>query len=155
MSDTLYIVDTLSLVFQVYHAIRQPMTGSRGQPTNALFAFTGDLEHLLKDKHPPHLPCPNDPTGHGARTNTYAASAERSADVYVFCLLTGTNREHVDPLDVAQWTFYVLPTSVLNRKVGVQKRIRLEPLIALGPYQCTYGDLNGVIHQAAEVNRGS
>jgi len=93
--------------------------------------------------------------GWDASTNTYAASAERSADVYVFCLLTGTNREHVDPLDVAQWTFYVLPTSVLNRKVPVQKRIRLEPLIALGPYQCTYDELNGAIHQAAEVNHGS
>lgn len=93
--------------------------------------------------------------GWDASTNTYAASAERSADVYVFCLLTVTNREHVDPLDVAQWRFYVLPTSVLNRKVPVQKRIRLEPLIELGPYQCTYDELNGSVHQAAEVNRGS
>ena len=93
--------------------------------------------------------------GWDASTKTYAASAERSADVYVFCLLAGTNREHVDPLDVAQWTFYVLPTSVFNRRVPVQRRIRLEPLIAIGPYQCAYGDLYGVIHQAAEVNRGS
>ncbi len=43
VSETLYIVDTFSLVFQMYHAIRQPMTGSRGQPTNAVFGFTGDL----------------------------------------------------------------------------------------------------------------
>jgi hypothetical protein len=94
-------------------------------------------------------------TGWDAGSNTYAASPGRSADVYVFCLLTGTNREHVDPLDVAQWTFYVLPTSVLNREVPVQRRIRLEPLIDLGPYKCTYDELNGVIHQAAAVNRGS
>jgi hypothetical protein len=94
-------------------------------------------------------------TGWDAGTNTYAASAERSADVYVFCLLNGRDREHVDPLDVAQWTFYVLATSVINRKVPVQRRIRLEPLIALGPYQCTYGELNGAIHEAAEVDQGS
>src|SRR5262245_38050348 len=55
MADTLYIVDTFSLVFQVYHAIRQPMTGTRGQPTNAVFGFTGDIEHLLKEKNPTHL----------------------------------------------------------------------------------------------------
>ncbi|MBX3443121.1 MAG: DNA polymerase I [Planctomyces sp.] len=55
MSETLYIVDTFSLVFQVFHAIRQPMTGSRGQPTNAVFGFTGDLEHLLQEKRPTHL----------------------------------------------------------------------------------------------------
>ena len=93
--------------------------------------------------------------GWDASTNTYAASAERSADVYVFCLLTGTSREHVDPLDVAQWTFYVLPTSVLNRKVPVQKRIRLEPLKALAEHPFAYDELKAAIHQAAEVNRGS
>lgn len=55
MADTLYLVDTFSLVFQVFHAIRQPMTGTRGQPTNAVFGFTGDLQHILKDKKPTHL----------------------------------------------------------------------------------------------------
>lgn len=72
MSDTLYIVDTLSLVFQVYHAIRQPMTGSRGQPTNALFGFTGDIEHLRKDKKPTHLICAMDSKGPGEREKLYA-----------------------------------------------------------------------------------
>ncbi|MBU9763562.1 hypothetical protein FR943_06865 [Mycobacterium sp. TNTM28] len=93
--------------------------------------------------------------GWDARTNTYAASAGRSADVYVFCLLEGEDREHIDPLEVAQWKFYVLPTSVLNRKVPTQKRIRLGPLIALGPEQCTYDDLKAAIDAAAAVNRGS
>ncbi|MCH9736396.1 MAG: endonuclease/exonuclease/phosphatase family protein [Actinomycetia bacterium] len=88
--------------------------------------------------------------GWDASTDTYAASAERSAAVYVFCLLTGADHEqHVDPLDIAEWTFYVLPTSVLNRKVPTQKRIRLNPLIELGPRQCTYDELKAVIHQAA------
>lgn len=57
MADTLYIIDTFSLVFQVFHAIRQPMTGTRGQPTNAVFGFTGDLQHLFKEKSPTHLMC--------------------------------------------------------------------------------------------------
>ena len=57
MSDTLYIVDTFSLVFQVFYAIRQPMTGTRGQPTNAVYGFTGDLQHLIKEKQPSHLIC--------------------------------------------------------------------------------------------------
>jgi predicted house-cleaning noncanonical NTP pyrophosphatase (MazG superfamily) len=83
--------------------------------------------------------------GWDASTNTYSASAERSAHVYVFCLLTGTNRDHVDPLDVSQWTFYVLPTSVLNHKLPGQKRIRLDPLIALGPRQCKYDGLNAAV----------
>jgi DNA polymerase-1 len=57
MPDTLYLVDTFSLIFQVYYAIRQPMTGTRGQPTNAVFGFTGDIEHLRNEKQPTHLIC--------------------------------------------------------------------------------------------------
>ncbi len=53
----LYLVDTFSLIFQVYYAIRQPMTGTRGQPTNAVYGFTGDLEHLIKEMEPTHLIC--------------------------------------------------------------------------------------------------
>ena len=93
--------------------------------------------------------------GWDASTNTYAASAERSAAVYVFCLLTGTNREHVDPLDVAQWKFYVLSTSELDRQVPEQKTIRLGPLKALGAHPCTYDELKAAIDAAAAVNRGS
>lgn len=98
-------------------------------------------------QHPPRK-------GWDARANTFVASAERSADVYVFCLLTGTDREHVRPLDVAQWRFYVLPTSVLNRNVTEQKTIRLGRLKALRPHECAYEELKASIHQAAAVNRG-
>lgn len=67
MPETLYIVDTFSLIFQVYHAIRQPMTGTRGQPTNAIFGFTGDIQHLLKDKQPTYLVCAMESTEPGER----------------------------------------------------------------------------------------
>lgn len=72
MPDTLYIVDTFSLVFQVYHAIRQPMTGTRGQPTNAIFGFVGDLQHLLKDKQPTHLICAMESQEPGERLAIYS-----------------------------------------------------------------------------------
>ena len=91
--------------------------------------------------------------GWDARTNTYAASAKRSANVYVFCLLKGEKRGHIDPLDVAQWEFYVLATSELDRHVPTQKTIRLGRLKDLRPRQCTYGELNAAIHEAAAVNR--
>lgn len=93
--------------------------------------------------------------GWDASTDTYAASAGRCADVYVFCLLKGEDREHINPLNVAQWTFYVLPTSVLNRQVLEQRTIRLGPLIALEPRQCAYDELKDAIHVAATVNRDS
>jgi hypothetical protein len=93
--------------------------------------------------------------GWDASTDTYAASAGRCADVYVFCLLKGEDREHINPLNVAQWTFYVLPTSVLNRQVLEQKTIRLGPLIALEPRQCAYDELKEAVRVAAAVSRDS
>ena len=50
----LYLIDTLSLVFQNFHGIPN-MTGPKGQPTNAVFGFTRDLRGLLADKRPTHL----------------------------------------------------------------------------------------------------
>jgi len=91
--------------------------------------------------------------GWDARANTFADSAKRSADVYVFCLLEGEDRERIDPLDVAQWTFYVLATSELDRLVPTQKTIRLGPLKALRPRQCKYDELKAAIHEAAAANR--
>jgi DNA polymerase-1 len=72
MPDTLYLVDTFSLVFQVYYAIRQPMTGTRGQPTNAVYGFTGDISHLLKEKHPTHLICAMESGAPAERVSLYS-----------------------------------------------------------------------------------
>ncbi len=71
MQETLYLVDTFSLVFQVYFAIRQPMTGTRGQPTNAVFGFTGDIQHLIKDRKPTHLICAMESPEAGERLQMY------------------------------------------------------------------------------------
>lgn len=46
----IYLVDAHSLIYQVFHAIRQPMTSPGGIPTNALFGFTRDLLALREKK---------------------------------------------------------------------------------------------------------
>ncbi len=72
MTKTLYLVDTFSLVFQVFYAIRQPMTGTRGQPTSAVYGFTGDLNHLINERHPTHLICAMESDEPGARAGLYS-----------------------------------------------------------------------------------
>ena len=71
MTDTLYLVDTFSLMFQVFHAIRQPMTGAGGQPTNAVYGFTTDLRYLRNDVKPTHLVCALESTEPGERSKLY------------------------------------------------------------------------------------
>jgi DNA polymerase I len=51
---TFYILDSFSLIYQVFHAIPL-MTGPAGQPTNAVFGIVRDLLNLLRDRKPDYL----------------------------------------------------------------------------------------------------
>ncbi|MCA9085265.1 MAG: DNA polymerase I [Planctomycetaceae bacterium] len=70
-NDCIYLIDTFSLMFQVFHAI-PPMTGTRGQPTNAVFGFTRDIMAMLNQK-PTHILCAMDSPGEGTRNSVYEA----------------------------------------------------------------------------------
>jgi len=53
--------------------------------------------------------------GWNAGTNKSASHIVRWADVYVFALLHHEEQSTLDPLDLTQWTFYVLPRAVHPR----------------------------------------
>jgi hypothetical protein len=82
-------------------------------------------------------------------TNTSLPERRRSADVYVFCVLHHADRTTLDPLNVDQWSFYVLSTAILNEKLPQQKTISLSALLALAPAVCRYGELRDAVHKAA------
>ena len=65
----------------------------------------------------------------------------RAADVYVFCVLDHRDEATVEPLDLDQWTFHVLPTFVLDERCGDQGSIALGPLRSLGAVPCDFGEL--------------
>jgi len=71
MTDTLYIVDVFSLMFQVFHGIPM-MTSPDGLPTNAVFGFTRDLIGILRNETPSHLVCAMDSPGPGVRNDIYS-----------------------------------------------------------------------------------
>jgi hypothetical protein len=70
--------------------------------------------------------------GWNAIDNKDEEEVRRQADVYVFCLETCKNQSDVNPLDLSQWIFYVLPTLILDEKVGSQKTISLGSLKEIG-----------------------
>lgn len=78
-------------------------------------------------------------TFHGARI--------RNSDAYVFCLLKHEDKPSLDPLNLDQWTFYVLPTAVLNTKRQSQKTLSMGSLLSLNPVECKYGDIAKKIDQ--------
>lgn len=63
-----------------------------------------------------------------AATSTYAAEPGRPARVYVFALHHHRERATASPLDVSQWSFYIVPTVELEEKFADQKRLGLAAL---------------------------
>lgn len=77
-------------------------------------------------------------------TIAYATTAKRNCDLYVFCLFTAKTKD-ISLLDLNYWDFYVLPTSVLDKKIPDQKRIVLSSLLKLKPVKTDYAGLGAVI----------
>jgi len=53
---------------------------------------------------------------------------KRQADVYVFCLLAHKDQETINPLDLTQRVFYIVPTQALNEQCNSQKTLSLNRL---------------------------
>jgi hypothetical protein len=79
----------------------------------------------------------------------FAGVAQRHAQVYVSVLLAHTDKATVDPLDLAQGVFYVLPTAVLNGLTRSQHSITLKTLEGLTA-AVSFGELLQEVNQAAE-----
>ena len=78
-------------------------------------------------------------------------SYERQNDIHVFCLNIGTNEEDSYPLDMANWEFYVVPTSVINENcTPAQKSISLGKVRKLAPLT-KYEELKNVIDSICEA----
>ena len=77
-------------------------------------------------------------------TSTYASEPKRNCDLYVFCLFTAKTKD-ISILNLDYWDFYVLPTSVLDKKVPEQSRIALSSLLKLDPVKTDYDGLGAVI----------
>lgn len=80
-------------------------------------------------------------------TDSYTLSRCRTAHVYVFCLLHHLDKATLNPLDVGQWTFYVLPTAALPP----QKTLSLSVLEALGGVKTEFHNLAEAVRSAASA----
>jgi hypothetical protein len=69
--------------------------------------------------------------------------------VYVSALLAHTDKATVDPLDLDQWTFYVLPTAVLDGRTRSQHSIMLRTLEGLTKV-VRFAELREAVDLAAE-----
>lgn len=88
-------------------------------------------------------------TGWDAQSGSTSADVLRRSDVYVFCLLHHLDKQTLDPLDLNQWTFYCLPTRVLDEQCPAQKTIRLSSLQRLRPVLSDFAGLPKAVSACA------
>lgn len=87
--------------------------------------------------------------GWDSQTNTYDTVQQRQSDIYVFCVHKHQDQETIDPLQLTQWDFYLMPTKQLNEKFGSQKTVSLSVLQKAGAELCSYDQLCTRIHTLA------
>ncbi len=89
-----------------------------------------------------------------AEINVQNKETNRHADVYVFALLAHTDKKTVDPMDMSQWRFFVLPTCVLDSRTRSQHSISLGSLEKLTSPLQFYG-VQAAVQRAAEENEAA
>lgn len=90
--------------------------------------------------------------GWDASTNELSHEVRRQANVYVFCLLHNRDQATLDPLDVSQWTFYVLPTKTLDEACRKQREIGLASLLRLQPHEARFDTLAATIQDVIQYH---
>ena len=85
------------------------------------------------------------------KTSRFAKEKKRQADIYVFCLLHHKDKDTVNPMDLSQWTFYILSTEQLERAYPDARSLSLTKLERLNPKECHFDALR----QAIEDTLGS
>lgn len=80
-------------------------------------------------------------------TGGMSSDVRRHADLYVFCLHHHKEQESLNPRDLTQWTFNVLPTSRLESSTRFKdaKTIGLNSLLTLNASKVSFNDLGSCI----------
>jgi hypothetical protein len=90
-----------------------------------------------------------------AATNQQSTEARRQADVYVLAYLHHERKPTIDPLNTVQWSFFVLPTRLLDSRTRSQHSITLKTVRALGGGHVTYSGLSAAVAEAGQRQRAA
>lgn len=87
-------------------------------------------------------------------TNLLADKRARNSDVYVFSVLSSPDGSKPDPVNFDEWAFYVLPSRVVNERLGQQRTASLTTIARLAGHRVPASELAESVRVAAG-NEGS
>ncbi len=80
-------------------------------------------------------------------TNKLSPDTCRASDIYVFALLAHQDKDTVNPMNLDEWRFFVVPTNRLNERTRSQHSITLVSLRKLS-VELTYFELRDAVDAA-------
>lgn len=86
-------------------------------------------------------------------TNSLSSERTRASDVYVFALLAHKEKATIDPMDLDQWRFYVVPTVTIDHRTRSQHSITFNSLEKLSGGAVAFGHLKRAIRGAYEYQK--
>jgi hypothetical protein len=78
-------------------------------------------------------------------TGKYENKSTRSSHIYVFCVFKETDIKKIDPMNLLQWDFYIIPTYKINSSLGKQKTVGLKKLKVLKSVIVSYPEIKNQI----------
>lgn len=85
-------------------------------------------------------------------TNRLAERPVRSGEVWVFALLAHMDKSTLNPMELAQWQFYVVPRAMLDDYQRSQESITLQSLRRLGLEPVGFQQLAAEVERCAKRN---
>lgn len=85
-------------------------------------------------------------------TNRQDKLTKRQAHVYVFALLSHQEKATIDPLNIRQWKFFVVPTASLDARERSQHSITLGTLEKLAGGGVPYQELRASVDRAFRLH---
>lgn len=82
-----------------------------------------------------------------------AMETKRHSSLYVFCLYSCKDRAEANPMRMEQWLFYIVPTSVIEERLGDQRSLSFRSLLKLQPVIASYGTLKSEIDKLCQMQK--
>ena len=89
-------------------------------------------------------------TAWSADTGAFLGTRQRQAHVYVFALLRHSDKLTLNPRDVDQWEFFLVPTKAISENCGTRKSLSMKALLSLNPVRASYAELEAQVRAFEE-----
>lgn len=83
-------------------------------------------------------------------THKHGAETKHHAELYIFCLIHCKDEAMCDPMDLSQWTFYILPTVEIEKLLGNKRTMSFRTLVSLNPTIASYKSLKQGIDEVCK-----